>query len=93
MGSRSLDRQPLARGRTDDEESHSVVVCELLRRTNDASIRELPPLADAIDPDALDAVFGAADAQGTLAFEYAGRDVLVRSNGAVEVYPADSVTD
>lgn len=52
---------------------------------------ELPPLADAVDPDALNALFAAGDG-GTVrrvAFEYCGYTVVVRGDGAVELREAD----
>jgi len=39
---------------------------------------ELPPLAETVDPDALDRVFSPpADVHGRIAFEYAGHDGTV----------------
>ena len=47
----------------------------------------LPPLNDAIDPDALDALFEDKGTSGgeTIVFEYAGRLVNCSSEGSVDV--------
>jgi len=57
MSSRIVDDQPLVQTTATDGEALSVTVCDLVSRATDTSIRDLPPLANAIDPDALDAVF------------------------------------
>lgn len=93
MSSRRVDRQPLVQTTADDGEDFSVAVCDLLSRATDRSVRELPPLANAIDPDALDAVFAGKSTEGSVSFQYAGHDLVVRSNGDIEVYPADTVTE
>lgn len=48
---------------------------------------ELPPLYEAINPDALNELFTARSepAVGEVSFEYAGYDVVVRGTGVVEV--------
>ena len=55
--------------------------------------RRLPPLYDAIDPDALDALFSTSlrrpTPKGTVTFRYDGYDVSVASDGSVEVRPPD----
>lgn len=48
----------------------------------------LPPLYDAIDPEALDRLVGSFDAQrpaGCVTFRYAGYEVTVRAPGVVEL--------
>lgn len=50
------------------------------------------PLYDAVDPDALDALFAASDESGTaerrLRFTYHGYDVIVGGDGAITVSEA-----
>ncbi|NHN48423.1 hypothetical protein G9464_12580 [Halostella sp. JP-L12] len=58
---------------------------------------ELPPLYDAIDPDALNklfdsSAFGAERGDGTVEFAYAGCDVSVRADGRVTVVPGAEST-
>lgn len=45
---------------------------------------ELPPLGDAVDPDALDACIGRMG-DGQIDFRYAGYAVTVHSDGTVDV--------
>jgi hypothetical protein len=49
----------------------------------DSDPTELPPLYDAIDPDALDALVERMS-DGSVSFAYAGYDVTVESDGTVE---------
>lgn len=58
-----------------------------------ADAMELPPLYDAVDPDALAAMFepprtGASRFRGSVAFEYADTLVRVDGHGTVEVSPS-----
>ncbi|APX98460.1 HalOD1 output domain-containing protein [Natronorubrum daqingense] len=51
---------------------------------------ELEPIFNAINPESLDSLFeptngGASRANGTIAFEYAGCDVTVSADGAIDV--------
>lgn len=52
----------------------------------------LPPLYDAIEPDALDALIGSM-VQGSISFEYAGHQVAVDSHGTITVDHNDSTTE
>lgn len=47
-----------------------------------------PPLYDAINPDAMDALFGGSD--GELTFEYCGYSVSIDSDREVSVDPIDT---
>ena len=51
---------------------------------NGVETGELPPLYDAIDPDALDGVVTTMSA-GEISFTYAGQNVTVTSTGAVDL--------
>jgi len=46
-----------------------------------------PPLFDAIDPDALDRLYGNGRSGTSVAFEYSGYRVSVRPDGRVELTP------
>lgn len=49
---------------------------------------ELPPLAETVDPDALDRVFSSStEANGSISFEFAGYEVTVSSDGKLEIVP------
>lgn len=51
---------------------------------------DLEPLYDAIDPNALDALFEGRDrASGTVHFDYAGRRVTVEPCGRIELAPTE----
>lgn len=46
-----------------------------------------PPLYEAIDPDALDRLFGERDTEGHVEFVMAGCQIRVRADGVVVVTP------
>lgn len=50
---------------------------------------DLEPLHSAVDPDALDELFSSSSAsiqnEGSVAFPYAGYEVVVHANGHVEI--------
>ncbi len=61
-------------------------VIEALASAEDVSPAELsPPLADAVDPDALGRLLASGTVRVT--FEYEGREVTVTSDGDVQVTP------
>ena len=72
------------------------VVAEVLTavaEARDIDLTEAMPLAEAIDPDALEALFDpvlvdAGDAGGRVVFTYEGLTVTVRSEGLVRVATA-----
>jgi len=55
----------------------SDVVVRALSETMDVSQTELPPLYDAVDPDALDRFVGGAPSGSELEFDYCGTAVTV----------------
>lgn len=65
----------------------STVVISLVADVAGVDPTDLPPLASAVDPDALDAVFQFPDAAGdhTVGFDYAGYHVVVHGTGRVHV--------
>ncbi|MFC6825824.1 HalOD1 output domain-containing protein [Halopelagius fulvigenes] len=60
-------------------------VVEAVSAATDVPAVELPPLYWAVDPDALNALFSAPDANGEITFRYAGCDVTVRADRTVDV--------
>ena len=71
-----------------DRPSESVVTA--IASLTDASPMELEPLYDAIEPDALDAMFDHAQETDTpgeqrLTFAYAGFEVSVTGDGSIEL--------
>lgn len=76
----------------EDPVSHKVVT--EVAAANDASPTDMrPPLYDAIDPGALNALFADrtdASRTGRVSFRYNGCNVTVDSSGQVNVQPADA---
>lgn len=66
-----------------------------IAESTDQSVEDLGPLYDAIDPEALDALFarradGSPRPVGKVSFQYAGYWVTVSSEYDVEIKPQDS---
>jgi len=51
----------------------------------EAPAKLTPPLYDAIDPEALDAVTESMDPEGTIAFEYCGHEVRIDGDGEISI--------
>lgn len=80
-------RPPLARTRVGADDRPSDAVVAAVAAVTDRDPLSLPPLADAIDPDALDGLFATATGPGgRVAFAFAGFDVVVTGDGGVGVY-------
>lgn len=60
----------------------SVRVVQNVANTTDSDPLELPPLYDAVDPDALDTLVGRMS-DGVVSFTYAGHVVTVTSEGSI----------
>jgi hypothetical protein len=60
------------------------VVNEVARRTNRRP-RDLPILADCVDPDALDALVSSGPVSLSVQFRYAGQRVVVGGDGRIEL--------
>ena len=72
---------------TDESASHSVIRCVAV--ASDVSPADLPPLATAVDTDALDKLFDDTDrAPDALSFRFAGATVTLFCNGRLRVAPA-----
>lgn len=75
-----------------------LAVVDAVAETTGTARNELPPLAEAIDPDAVEVLFesvtGPSATDGRLTFRYAGCTVAVESDGSVSVTPkADDAAD
>lgn len=93
MDSLSRDVQPLATATVGVSESASIVICETVSEAAGTPIDELPPLGRTLDPDAVDALFPADESRGSLVFQYAGHDVVVTSDGTIEVFREATLTN
>jgi len=79
----------------------SQTVVQAIAEARGTSPLALPPLADALDPDALDALYAAERAVSRVTFEYAGysvavapdRTVTVTATGTAPQGPAESATE
>lgn len=70
--------------------SLTVTVVEQIANRENVDPLELPPLHDAIDPEALDALFDKPDsAVDGIAFHYHGYEVVVEGPERVRVTPLD----
>jgi hypothetical protein len=66
-------------------------VVEAVAAETDRDVLDLPPIAEAVDPDALNAL-AACDTRAVVSFPYAGQYVTVNATGTVTVDPrTDSV--
>jgi len=65
------------------------LVLTTVGNATDTPVGELPPLYDAIDPDALDALFFGRDTEGCVRFQYAGHTVAVSADRTVDVSPTN----
>lgn len=70
----------------------STTILSLVTEASDADVEDLPSLNDAVDPDALDALFGPRECgtrrpPGSISFRFAGFLVDVGKDGAVVVRP------
>lgn len=82
------------RAEFDKEHGPSVTVVGLVCSALDRAITDLPPLNDAVDPDALDTLFQNEDpdrkeTRRLLEFSYADCTVRVESDGYVVVVPGE----
>ncbi|WP_162224174.1 HalOD1 output domain-containing protein [Halorussus salinus] len=85
-------QKPVVTREVGDGESVTSAVVAAVRSTADRDPRELPPLYDAIDSDALEDIFGAMPdgterrLDGRVVFQYGDYEVCVESGGTVRVY-------
>ncbi|SNZ17036.1 hypothetical protein SAMN06269185_2860 [Natronoarchaeum philippinense] len=75
-------RSRQASGGGEQAQSASSRVVSAVAAETDRDQSQMPPLYDAVDPDALDALL---DRPSTaITFRYAGRDVTVHADGGIE---------
>ncbi|MGQ4556051.1 HalOD1 output domain-containing protein [Halobellus sp. GM3] len=76
-----------------EEVPPSVAVVEVVSAATNREPTSLPPLRDAVDTDALDALCAgesAATSSTAVSFTYAEHAVTVRGNGTVSIEPIDA---
>ena len=78
-----------------DDEPLSEGVVTAVADASEADPARLDPLAETIDPDALDALFddrydGTARADGLIRFSFCGYDVVACGDGCVSVFGPDT---
>jgi hypothetical protein len=83
------------RAEFDPDNGPSVTIVGLVCSALERSVTDLPPFNEAIDPDALDALFGSDDggrpgSRQVLEFDYADCLVRVENEGHVVVVPRNS---
>lgn len=81
---RVWDETPLVEATVGAEESVAAVVSRSVASVAGVPDERLPPLYEAVDPDALERLF-ADGAEGYVAFRYNGLWVVVTASGTVEV--------
>lgn len=72
----------------EDSELASTNVVLSISALEGAGPTDLPPLAETVNPDALDRLFSpSTEVEGSVSFEYAGYEVTVNSDGRLEIIP------
>lgn len=79
------DEAPVEYQATGDERLSEAVISAVATAEDSDPMALDPPLYDAIDPDALDALFQSPRVAGRMAFRYHGRTVTVHANRRVVV--------
>ncbi|NHN58300.1 MULTISPECIES: HalOD1 output domain-containing protein [Halorussus] len=80
-------------------DSASEELVRAVAAVDDADPIDLPVLAEAVDPEALDRLFGRRpdgaprDTDGRIRFEYSGHRILVASDGTIAIDPCESAGD
>lgn len=83
---------------TSERSSASVFVAKQMAKYKDTSPEELTPLAEVIDADAIDTLFGGPDQreptlnEGELTFRWENTLVTLRTDSTVEIKPAPEST-
>ena len=74
----------------DDENTPVYAVVSAVAEVEDSDPVDLPPLYNAINPEALNNLFTSesGSAVDQIAFQYAGYSIVVRGSGEVQVRPA-----
>lgn len=90
------EREPYRTTFDNSVESASKAVISAVASLTGEDPVEMPPLYDAIDPDALDALFrpaqtGPRRGDRRLRFAFNGHEVTVKSCGGIAVYPLEEI--
>lgn len=75
-------------GRTPDaatDEPVSVAVVDAVTTATETPLEELPPLTEAVNPDALNELFSGCRTDGRVTFWYAGHSVTVAADRTITV--------
>lgn len=80
------DDEPLVEHDTDQSVAPSVAVIEAVGAVSNSEPTDLPPLAETIDPDALDSLFSSPASTGRVVFRYAEYTVAVSADRTVRIY-------
>ena len=75
-----------------DDTALSIAAIEAVASVSGRDPREIEPMYEHVDPDALDALFGAGrerTAGGTVSFPIADHLVVAHSDGEIVVYPPE----
>ncbi|GCF15512.1 hypothetical protein Harman_34470 [Haloarcula mannanilytica] len=70
---------------TEPYESITEVLVRAVSTASDCDPIDLPPLAETVDADVLEALFPAPDSDLTVSFEFAGMDIVLQSPATVYV--------
>jgi hypothetical protein len=70
------------------DEAVSTAVVEAVSTASETPVFDLPPLYDAVDPDALDRLISGAQTVGVTTFEYAGYLVTIHGDRTIDVSEA-----
>ena len=76
----------LTRTSTDPDQTVLPAVVRAVAAVDNVPVADLPPLYEAIDPDALNALLQSNGFDGHVTFEYADHAVRVESDGSVSVF-------
>lgn len=76
---------PIARRDIAGDATPTIAVVELVSAVSETSQTDLPPLHEAVDPDALDAVFRHHEV-GKVVFPYCDFAVVVSADGQLSLY-------
>lgn len=68
-----------------DSDSIPEEVVKAVGSARDIDPTELPPIAECVDPDALDHLFDGDRTSGSVMLQYAGCDVVVYAHGEIEL--------
>jgi len=80
------DTEPILQHDVDQSVAPTTAVVEAIGAVSNTEPTALPPLAETIDPDALDSLFKSPDNAGRIVFDYADYTVAVSADHTVRLY-------